>query len=172
MKRDIQVRAESQGIRLHEFYKTLLAARQDSEKLKANKGSEGLTIETELEEESGRWIAEVVELAGVLVYGQTAEDAINKAKVLALRVLAERLEHGDRGGLHERPAHGSSHHPYHWHWMLSAVLPLNEPPILSKALGPKIMPLGFSRNRLAVPLARSNPSMFETDPPVTRLMMF
>ena len=56
---------------------------------------EGLTVETELEEESGRWIAEVVELPGVLVYGQTEEDAVNKAKVLALRVLAERLEHGE-----------------------------------------------------------------------------
>lgn len=55
----------------------------------------GLTIETELEEESGRWIAEVIELPGVLVYGQTEEDAINKAKILALRVLADRLEHSE-----------------------------------------------------------------------------
>lgn len=55
---------------------------------------EGLTIETELERD-GRWIAEVMELPGVLVYGQTQRDAIAKAKVLALRVLAERLEHGE-----------------------------------------------------------------------------
>ncbi len=56
---------------------------------------EELTIETELEEESGRWIAEVIELPGVLVYGSNELEAINKAKALALRVLAERLEHGE-----------------------------------------------------------------------------
>jgi len=59
------------------------------------KCSERLTIETELEEESRRWIAEVLELPGVLVYGQTEEDAIIKAKALALQVLADRLEHGE-----------------------------------------------------------------------------
>ena len=53
-----------------------------------------------------------------------------------------------------------------------AVLPTNEPPIESEALGPKLIPLGLSRNRLAVPLARSNPSMLEIVPPFTRLMMF
>jgi predicted RNase H-like HicB family nuclease len=46
-------------------------------------------------EEDGRWIAEVPELPGVLVYGQTEVDAIAKAKALCLRVLAERLEHGE-----------------------------------------------------------------------------
>ena len=46
-------------------------------------------------EEDGRWIAEVPELPGVLVYGQTEVDAITKAKALCLRVLAERLEHGE-----------------------------------------------------------------------------
>jgi len=46
-------------------------------------------------EEDGRWIAEVPELPGVLVYGQTEGDAITKAKALCLRVLAERLEHGE-----------------------------------------------------------------------------
>ena len=46
-------------------------------------------------EEDGRWIAEVPELPGVLVYGSTAEEAMAKAQVLALRVLAERLEHGE-----------------------------------------------------------------------------
>lgn len=50
-----------------------------------------LTIETDREDD-GRWIAEVLELPGVMVYGDTAEDAINKVQVLALRVLAERLE--------------------------------------------------------------------------------
>ena len=52
------------------------------------------TIETEQEEEDGRWIAEVMEIPGALVYGSTTEDAIAKAQALALRVLAERLEHG------------------------------------------------------------------------------
>lgn len=56
---------------------------------------EELTIETELEQESDRWIAEVMELPGVLVYGESEPEAIDKAKALALRVLAERLEHGE-----------------------------------------------------------------------------
>jgi predicted RNase H-like HicB family nuclease len=53
-----------------------------------------LSIETELEED-GRWIAEVPQLPGVLAYGATAEEAAAKAEVLALRVLAERLEQGE-----------------------------------------------------------------------------
>ena len=53
-----------------------------------------LTIETE-EEEDGRWIAEVPEIPGVLVYGSTSEEATAKVQALALRVLAERLEHGE-----------------------------------------------------------------------------
>ncbi len=44
-------------------------------------------------EEDGRWMAEVPELPGVLVYGETQDDAITKAKVLSLRVLADRIEH-------------------------------------------------------------------------------
>lgn len=46
-------------------------------------------------EEDGRWLAEVPELPGVMAYGSTAEEAMAKAQVLALRVLAERLEHGE-----------------------------------------------------------------------------
>jgi predicted RNase H-like HicB family nuclease len=45
------------------------------------------------QEEDGRWIAEVPELPGVLAYGTTADEAMAKAEALALRVLAERLEH-------------------------------------------------------------------------------
>jgi len=52
------------------------------------------SIECE-QEEDGRWLAEVPELPGVLAYGTTAEEAMAKAQVLALRVLAERLEHGE-----------------------------------------------------------------------------
>lgn len=52
------------------------------------------TIECE-QEQDGRWIAEVPDLPGVLVYGSSAEAATASAEVLALRVLAERLEHGE-----------------------------------------------------------------------------
>jgi predicted RNase H-like HicB family nuclease len=45
------------------------------------------------QEEDGRWIAEIPELPGVLAYGTTADEAMAKAEALALRVLAERLEH-------------------------------------------------------------------------------
>ena len=51
-----------------------------------------LSVECEREED-GRWLAEVPELPGVLSYGATAEEAMAKAQVLALRALAERLEH-------------------------------------------------------------------------------
>ena len=46
-------------------------------------------------EVDGRWLAEVPDLPGVLVYGQSEDDAIAKAKALSLRVLADRLEHGE-----------------------------------------------------------------------------
>ena len=52
------------------------------------------TVEYELEDD-GRWLAEVVELPGVLAYGQTSDQAVAKAQALALRVLADRLENGD-----------------------------------------------------------------------------
>ena len=46
-------------------------------------------------ENDGRWIAEVVELPGVHVYADTREQAQAKAQALALRVLADRLDHGE-----------------------------------------------------------------------------
>jgi predicted RNase H-like HicB family nuclease len=46
-------------------------------------------------EEDGRWLAEVPELPGALAYGATAEQAMGKAEALALRALAEQLEHGE-----------------------------------------------------------------------------
>ena len=52
------------------------------------------TLECEREED-GRWLAEVSQLPGVLAYGASANEALAKAEVLALRVLAERLEHGE-----------------------------------------------------------------------------
>lgn len=54
----------------------------------------GLTVEIEREED-GRWIAEVPQLPGVLAYGQSRGEAIARAQALALRVIAERLEHGE-----------------------------------------------------------------------------
>lgn len=46
-------------------------------------------------EDDGRWIAEVPELPGVMVYGLVRQEAIDRAQALALRVLADRLEHGE-----------------------------------------------------------------------------
>jgi predicted RNase H-like HicB family nuclease len=53
-----------------------------------------LLIETERETD-GRWLAEVPSLPGVLSYGATDTEARSKATALALRVLAERVEHGE-----------------------------------------------------------------------------
>ncbi len=53
-----------------------------------------LTVEVEPEED-GRWIAEVPDLPGVLAYGTTRPEAIARAQALCLRVLADRLEHGE-----------------------------------------------------------------------------
>ncbi|MEX2650802.1 MAG: type II toxin-antitoxin system HicB family antitoxin [Alphaproteobacteria bacterium] len=53
-----------------------------------------LKVEVEREAD-GRWIAEVAALAGVLTYGSSREEAIAKAEALALRVLADRVEHGE-----------------------------------------------------------------------------
>ncbi len=57
-----------------------------------------MTFKVELErEEDGRWIAEVPDLPGVLAYGSTQNEAQAKVQALALRVVAERLEHGEAG---------------------------------------------------------------------------
>jgi predicted RNase H-like HicB family nuclease len=52
------------------------------------------TVEYE-QEDDGRWLAEVLQMPGVLAYGQSSDEAIAKAQALALRVLADRLEHGE-----------------------------------------------------------------------------
>ncbi|MBL6985917.1 MAG: type II toxin-antitoxin system HicB family antitoxin [Methylobacter sp.] len=46
-------------------------------------------------EDDGRWLAEVPEIPGVLAYGATADEAMAKAEILALRALAERIETGE-----------------------------------------------------------------------------
>lgn len=53
-----------------------------------------MNIEVEREEDD-RWIAEIPDLPGVMTYGQSRAEAISKVKALALRVLADRLEHGE-----------------------------------------------------------------------------
>ena len=53
-----------------------------------------LAIESEREED-GRWIAEVAALPGVMVYGATEPEARARVKALALRVIADRLDHGE-----------------------------------------------------------------------------
>jgi predicted RNase H-like HicB family nuclease len=50
-----------------------------------------LTIEIE-REDGGRWLAEVPVLPGVLAYGRTRDEAIEKVQALSLRVLADRLD--------------------------------------------------------------------------------
>jgi predicted RNase H-like HicB family nuclease len=55
-----------------------------------------MTLSIELEKEAdGRWIAAVAALPGVLAYGVTETDAVAKVQALALRVLADRLEHDE-----------------------------------------------------------------------------
>ncbi len=53
-----------------------------------------LTIEIE-QENDGRWLTEVPEIPGVMAYGKHREEAILKVQVLTLRVLADKLEHGE-----------------------------------------------------------------------------
>lgn len=53
-----------------------------------------LTVQLEREED-GRWIAEVLGIPGALVYGQSRQEAPGRAQALALRVLADRIEHGE-----------------------------------------------------------------------------
>ena len=56
--------------------------------------SSAIRLEVECEED-GRWLAEVPALSGALAYGRTRAEAVARIKALALRILAERLEHGE-----------------------------------------------------------------------------
>ena len=53
-----------------------------------------MKIEVEIEDD-GRWIAEIPELPGVMAYGTDQHEAIQKTEALALRVIADRIEHGE-----------------------------------------------------------------------------
>jgi predicted RNase H-like HicB family nuclease len=55
-----------------------------------------MTYSIEIERETdGRWLAEVIDLPGVLAYGSTRAEATARVQALALRVVADRLEHGE-----------------------------------------------------------------------------
>ena len=57
-----------------------------------------MKLRVEIERETdGRWIAEVPELSGVLAYGSSEAEAQARVQALALRVVADRLEHGEAG---------------------------------------------------------------------------
>ncbi|MBA3313009.1 MAG: type II toxin-antitoxin system HicB family antitoxin [Planctomycetota bacterium] len=55
-----------------------------------------MNLQIEVERETdGRWIADVPDLPGVLAYGASKAEAVAHVKTLALRVLADRIEHGE-----------------------------------------------------------------------------
>ena len=61
-----------------------------------------MQLTTEIERETdGRWIAEVMELPGAVAYGETPQEALSKAKALALHILAEKMRHGETSDLTE-----------------------------------------------------------------------
>ena len=47
------------------------------------------------QEDDGRWMAEILELPGALAYGRTVQEAISKVQALALRIVADKIEHGE-----------------------------------------------------------------------------
>ncbi len=53
-----------------------------------------LSIECERETD-GRWITEIVEIPGAMAYGVTRDEAMGRAEVVALRAIADRIEHGE-----------------------------------------------------------------------------
>ena len=55
---------------------------------------DNMRIEIEREDD-GRWIAEVPDIPGVMAYGTTRQDAVAKAEALALRIIADRIDHGE-----------------------------------------------------------------------------
>jgi predicted RNase H-like HicB family nuclease len=62
-----------------------------------------MTFAIEIEQEQdGRWIAEIPQIPGTMVYGQTREEAVARVEALALRVLAERIEHGETSPVIEK----------------------------------------------------------------------
>ncbi|MEX2139481.1 MAG: type II toxin-antitoxin system HicB family antitoxin [Pirellulales bacterium] len=55
-----------------------------------------MSLQIEIDrEDDGRWIGEVLDLPGVMAYGATRAEAIDRVKALTLRVLADRIENGE-----------------------------------------------------------------------------
>jgi len=55
-----------------------------------------MTFSIEYEQEDdGRWLAEILELPGALAYGRTVQEAVSKVQALALRIIADKIEHGE-----------------------------------------------------------------------------
>ena len=67
-----------------------------------------LNVELEHERETGRWIADVVDIPGVMVYGESQLDAFRRVQVLVFEVLADRLKHGE----HPLTGHQSRPRPF------------------------------------------------------------
>jgi predicted RNase H-like HicB family nuclease len=91
---------EHRGSRLSAAPPSWPAAQRDrsASRTQRRKMSVAMNFEIECErEDDGRWLAEVPQLPGVLAYGTSANDAMAKAQILALRVLAERLENSETG---------------------------------------------------------------------------
>ena len=62
-----------------------------------------MTFAIEIEQEKdGRWIAEIPQIPGAMVYGRTREEAVSRVEALALRVLAEGIEHGEMSPVIEK----------------------------------------------------------------------
>jgi len=59
------------------------------------------TIEVE-QQNDGRWIAEIPQIPGAMVYGRTREEAVSRVEALTLRILADRIEHGETSPLVEK----------------------------------------------------------------------
>jgi predicted RNase H-like HicB family nuclease len=54
------------------------------------------------QEQDGRWIAEIPQIPGAMAYGRTRAEAVSRVEALALRVLAERIEHGETSPVIEK----------------------------------------------------------------------
>jgi predicted RNase H-like HicB family nuclease len=62
-----------------------------------------VTFAIEIEQEKdGRWIAEIPQIPGAMAYGHTSAQAVSRVEALALRVLAERIEHGETSPVIEK----------------------------------------------------------------------
>lgn len=58
--------------------------------------NQGVHLSIEIDQEDdGRWIAEALELPGVIAYGETREEAISNTERLAIEVIADRIKHGE-----------------------------------------------------------------------------